>query len=323
VCLDLNAQGRLLWKAETEEGWAFEGSPIVDGQGVYIAMRRGDIRPQAFVACLDPSSGKLRWRRMICGAETPGRGALCESTYNLLTLVGDTLYINTNLGAVAAVRKIDGHIRWLSLYPRERQGDVGNLAIHWQRSLNPCLFDRGTLLVAPADSPRVFAFDASTGQTLWQTGTEVADAEYLLGVGEDCLIAAGRRLYWIGMNDSDRGRVQRRWPDSGEGPGFGRGLLAGDSVLWSTRDKLYVFSQKTGQPEKAIDLTVRGASGGNLLVAEGRLLVASVEGIVMFSTTGSLPPGAKELTMQTLGSRVVCQDELPLGWRLSAPVGRR
>jgi outer membrane protein assembly factor BamB len=299
VCLDLNAQGRLLWKAETEEGWAFEGSPIVDGQGVYVAMRRSDIRPQAFVACLDAASGRLRWRRMICGAETPGRGALYESTCNLLTLVGDTLYANTNLGAVAAVRKLDGRTRWLCLYPRERQGDVANLAAHWQRGLNPCLYDRGTLLVAPADSPRVFAFDASTGQMLWQTGTETGDIEYLLGVREDCLIAGGRRLYWIGMNESDRGKVQRRWPDSEEGPGFGRGLLAGDSVLWPTRDKLYVFSQKTGQSEKVIDLTVRGALGGNLLVADGRLLVASVDGILVFNTTGSVPPSAKELTMWT------------------------
>ncbi len=30
--------------------------------------------------------------------------------------------------------------------------------------MNPCVLDRGTLLVAPADSPHIFAFDAATGQ---------------------------------------------------------------------------------------------------------------------------------------------------------------
>ena len=38
---------------------------------------------------------------------------------------------------------------------------------HWQRDLNPCLFDHGRLYVAPADSPRVYALDAATGQILW------------------------------------------------------------------------------------------------------------------------------------------------------------
>ena len=297
VCLDLRAQGRLLWKAEPETGWAFEGSPIVDGQGVYVAMRRSDIRPQAFVACLDAARGRLRWRRMICAAETPGRGAIHESTHNLLTLVGQTLFVNTNLGAVAAVRTFDGRLRWVSLYPRDRQGDVANLAAHWRRGPNPCVYDRGTLLVAPADSPRVFAFDASTGQILWQTGTETDDVEHLLGVAHDYLVAGGRRLYWIGLNDADRGRVAHRWPDSEEGPGFGRGLLAGDSVLWPTRDKLYVFDQKTAQPQKVVDLTARAACGGNLLVSDGRLLAATPNELLMLGETGGVSKRAHEVTM--------------------------
>ncbi len=102
VCLDLAAEGRLLWKIAPEEGWAFEGSPLADGRGVYVAMRRQDIRPQAFVACFDADTGRFRWRRFVCSAETPARGILPEQTHNLLTLSSDTLYYNTNLGAVAA-----------------------------------------------------------------------------------------------------------------------------------------------------------------------------------------------------------------------------
>jgi hypothetical protein len=63
VCLDLAAEGRLLWKIAPEEGWAFEGSPLADDRGVYVAMRRQDIRPQAFVACFDADTGRFRWRR--------------------------------------------------------------------------------------------------------------------------------------------------------------------------------------------------------------------------------------------------------------------
>ena len=170
VCLDLAAEGRLLWKIAPEEGWAFEGSPVADDRGVYVAMRRHDIRPQAFVACFDADTGRLRWRRFVCGAETPARGVLPEYTHNLLTLSGGTLYYNTNLGAVAALRADDGRVLWVSLYPRALRGDLAKLAPHWRRDLNPCVFDRGTLLVAPADSPRIFAFDAADRPTSLANG---------------------------------------------------------------------------------------------------------------------------------------------------------
>ncbi len=169
-------------------------------------------------------------------------------------MAGGTLYYNTNLGAVAAVAADDGRLLWVSLYPRDRRGDLAKLAPHWRRELNPCVFDRGTLLVAPADSPRIFAFDAATGQALWQTGTEVEDAVDLLGVAGEWLIAGGRKLYWISLRDEDRGRVKHVWPDGAERPGYGRGVLAGDSVLWPTRDNLYIFDQQTAQPRKVVDL---------------------------------------------------------------------
>ena len=130
-------------------------------------MRRNDIRPQAHVACFDTTTGRMRWRRFVCAAETPARGTLAECTHTLLTLAGGTIYVNTNLGAVASLAVEDGRINWLSLYPRVRSGNFLRMDAHWQRDLNPCLFDHGRLYVAPADSPRVYALDAATGQILW------------------------------------------------------------------------------------------------------------------------------------------------------------
>ena len=287
VCLDLAAEGRLLWKIAPEEGWAFEGAPLADDRGVYVAMRRQDIRPQAFVACFDADTGRFRWRRFICGAESPARGVLPEQTHNLLTLASDTLYYNTNLGAVAGLRADDGRVLWISLYPRALRGDLANLAPHWRRELNPCLLDHGTLLVAPADSPRIFAFDAATGQILWQTGTEVEDAAGLVGTVGDWLIAGGARLYWISMREEDRGRVKHVWPDGPERPGYGRGILAGQDVLWSAQDKLYIFNQQTGRPRRVVDLHALGASGGNLSVSHGRLFIATQRELIALGTTGA------------------------------------
>jgi len=275
VCLDLTAEGRLLWKIDPENGWAFEGAPVVHAGSVYVAMRREDIRPQAYVACFDAGSGRPRWRRFVCSAETPARGAFFEITQNLLTLAGRQLYYNTNLGAVAALNVEDGRVAWVALYPRTRRGDLSKMAPHWRRSLTPCVFDRGILYVAPADSPRIFAFDAACGQMLWQTGTETEDVYDLLGTAGDWLVASGRRLFWISLKDEDRGRVKHVWPDSAERPGYGRGLLAGDVVLWPTREKLFVFDQQTAEPRKTIDLSLLGITGGNLITADGRLLIAT------------------------------------------------
>ncbi len=293
VTLDLAVQGRLLGSKEKispAPGFSMEGSPVSDGTHVYVAMRRDDMRPQAHVACFDARTGRRLWRRFICGADSPAQGAMYRNTHGLLTLVGETLYYNTNLGAVAAVSIHDGRLLWVSLYPRVSDGNIGTLATHWNRDPSPCLFHRGMLLVAPADSPRIFAFDAATGQMLGQSGTQIGDVSHLLGTTDDHLIAAGGRVYWIGLKGERQGRIHHVWPVGPKLAPFGRGLIAGDEVLWPTEKKIYTFDRKTAEPKKVIDLAARGARGGNLVVAgDGRLLIATPDELIAMRRFGGPP----------------------------------
>jgi len=302
VGLDLATQGGVIWwpPLMPEPGWAFEGSPLADQSHVYVAMRRSDVRPQAQVACFDARTGRHRWRTFVCSAETPARGVFYESTHNLLTLEGETLYYNTNLGAVAALSASDGRLKWINVYPRETRGRLSDLAPHWRRDLNPCLYDRGTLIVAPADCPHIFALDAVTGGELWRTGSEVEDVIHLLGTTDEHLIAGGDKLYWIAISGPDRGRVKHYWPDGHEKLGYGRGVLAGDCILWPTRQKIYVFDQKTARLKRAIDLVPLGITGGNLLVANGRLLIATGTELIALGRHGSQPDvSSEELSLRT------------------------
>jgi outer membrane protein assembly factor BamB len=294
VCLDLAAQGRLAWKVVPDDpAWAFEGSPIAAGENLYVAMRRSDVRPQLHLACYNAQTGRRIWRSFVCSAETPARGMFFEATHTLLTLDRETVYVNTNLGCVAAVSGGDGRVKWISLYPRVVEGDLLHPPAHRSRDLNPCLFDRGRLLVAPRDNPRILALDAGSGQMLWQTGTELADVVHLLGVSGDNLIATGHRVYWISLADEDAGKVKHVWPSGDDKLGYGRGVLAGDFLYWPTRDKIYVFDHAIGRLRREVPLLPRGIGGGNLLVADGRLLVAGADELVGLDQHGGAGEGAR------------------------------
>ncbi len=276
VILDLAQQGKKLREISPGEKWAFEGAPVVDGPNLYVAMRYSDVRPQCHVACFDIDSGRMRWRRMICAAESISQGSLEEATHNLLTLVQQKIYVNSNLGAVAALAKEDGHLDWISLYPRSKKGDPKqpNTA-HYYRDLNPCVFDNGTLFVAPTDHESILAMDAGTGQVLWESQQSTGEAVHLLGVSGGHLIASGHKLWRI---DVVGGRIAQEFPEGNGGlEAYGRGLLAGEFVYWPTPRSIEVFSARTGERHKPIPLNVPTLKidGGNLVAARGFLLIAT------------------------------------------------
>ena len=294
VCLDLEAEGRLMWRIEPEnDDWAFEGTPVCDGENVYVAMRMIGIRPQAYVACYDAQTGRRRWRRYICGADPTTLTMQTNVSHQLLTLKGERLYYNTNLGAVAAISTADGQLEWISLYPQTKRPAPHHFGAIIKSSapsnLTPCLYHRGMLYVAPADSSHVFALDAVTGQIIWQTGPQIEHVTQLLGVANDRLIASGKRLYWIetgsGNAPGSGGKLKALWPRSESSPGFGRGLLVGQNVYWPTREKIYVFEQKSAQLVGSIELGPKKASGGNLVVAHNRLLIATAKELIAFDQT--------------------------------------
>ncbi|MFV1966930.1 MAG: PQQ-binding-like beta-propeller repeat protein, partial [Pirellulaceae bacterium] len=175
VGLDLGAERKLfldirLDASDWGDDWAFDGSPVTDGAFLYAALRRRDsVRAEAHLACFDAHSGSLRWRRSICAAEIVDPTRPYDVTHNLLTLDEGTLYFNTNLGAVAALRARDGDCQWLTTYPRValQRRDPDRNERHRFRDLNPCLVAGGTVFVAPRDTPAVFALDATTGHLLW------------------------------------------------------------------------------------------------------------------------------------------------------------
>jgi outer membrane protein assembly factor BamB len=291
VGLDLTREGLLAFRPLPEEDreWSFDGVPVGDGERLYVAMRRSDVNPQAAVACFDAATGQRVWRTSIGSANTPAAGRGDEITHNLLTLIGERIYFNTNLGLVAALRTADGAICWMRQYERSKGTGEGRLRgeprAHFQRDPSPALYADGMLIVAPSDTPRVFALDAETGGEIWSSD-ELADAVHLLGAVDGTLIASGHRLWYV---DARTGRVQFTWPEADEKSvrGMGRGVIAGREVFWPTQKEIYVLDTASGAQTRApISLAAVGESGANLIAVEGYLIAAGFDRMMAYGGEG-------------------------------------
>jgi hypothetical protein len=282
VGVDLSREGLLAFQAKPPDGaWAFDGTPVGDGRHLWVAMRHSDIASAAWVACFDATSGQHVWRTVIGSADTLGGGFVNEITHNLLTKAGDRIYFNTNLGLVASLDANTGQIIWLCRY--DRSSDMmafgSAKAPHFDRDPSPCLVHDGLVVVAPADSPTVFALDAASGALIW-ANDQFPDALNLVGVVNGSLIVGGNRLYSLDVRSGAR---HFAWPESEHAGirGMGRGLIAGNEVFWPTRDTIYVVDAATGERTRSpIPLTGLSDGGANLAAGHGHLIVAAHDKIM-------------------------------------------
>jgi outer membrane protein assembly factor BamB len=189
------------------------------------------------------------------------------------------------LGAIAALDVFDGRVRWVSTYstqPRQRN----ERSNHLKTGLTPCLFYQGTVVVAPADTDRILAYESESGQLLWDR--HISDTvRHLLGVGNGNLIVSGDQLRAIGLQDGTT-----KWKHAVSDPagfGYGRGLLVEDQIYWPTREEIVVIDQRNGRmTRQPINLRAKGGTGGNLAIAGDLLLIAEANRLVAYTEFGRL-----------------------------------
>jgi hypothetical protein len=137
--------------------------------------------------------------------------------------------------------------------------------------------------------------DPMTGRLLWER--DRIEVLHLLGV-------AGGRVFFTtrtptagmrainAVDGGDRGG----WFRSGSGfpiHAFGRGLLAGDLVIWPTVRHVYVLRQEDG--EAAADLTTTAAlTSGNLAFGGGVLVSAGQDKLHIFAPPGEVKQGGRD-----------------------------
>ncbi|NOZ41080.1 MAG: PQQ-like beta-propeller repeat protein, partial [Planctomycetes bacterium] len=171
--LDLERDGAIAFHRPSEDASiGFVGAPVVKGTRLFVPIRSHEQTARAGIACYDTSTGERCWQRWLCQANTPATGWAHELATNLLTYDSGILYVNTNLGAVAAVRADDGQILWLRTYERQSANlDGGKGKFDSYRGPSPCVYHRGAVYLSPTDSKSLFTLDATSGEKLWQHET--------------------------------------------------------------------------------------------------------------------------------------------------------
>jgi outer membrane protein assembly factor BamB len=313
VGLDLQSEGRMLPGFPillTGESWAnceFEGSPLLVGDDLFVVItQRNSVQLRRFIVCFDRFTARLKWRSPLLAAALPNRAEMANViSHQLLSYSSGRLFLDTGLGAIAAVDADTGSIAWLVKYAR-----VDSFAEAYprsqrfrQRDMTPVMIHAEMIICAPQDCREIIALDWATGDLLWATEPGVAtDAVHLLGTLGDDLFVSGDRLYWL---DVWTGRQRARYPESGSDlpghalpwpRGMGRGIVLQDAVLWPVAGKLLAFPIELGKTETGhnfvkppweLNLGTRMAEGGHVISDGKWLILATPSRLMAFQPNAS------------------------------------
>ncbi len=280
VCLDAGT-GRVLWRVSQRSAEdpqmeiSFDSSPLVRDDRVYVVGRRRRAFgfEDCYLYCLRAADGNVEYRTHLGSAST-GTFGTRPATRTLPALDGDTIYVCTNLGSVAAVSVHSGDVRWLRLYERFRPdtaqalGRAARELDPWQ--FNPLIAAQGRVVCMPTDSARLLVLSTKDGALLWSIPTEeLHELETLLGLRGDLLCGVGREVFC-----HDLTTAVTRWTAAlpAGGPVFGRGLWADHELLIPRRQGLSRFRVTDGTRTDA-PWDAQG-EGGNLLALPDQLIAA-------------------------------------------------
>jgi hypothetical protein len=255
----------------------FEGAPIVHGNRLYAALTRLDgNRAMTSVACYDPAGQypQLVWREDVF--ET-GADAAERTRHLSLTANGSHVVCGPHAGAIVVLDAATGQRAWAARYPsRGSNLESGEPS---PRDLCPSIVAGGRLFASPADYDRVLAFDAASGNLLWES--DPIEATHMLGVsGGKVVLQQGGLIAGLAALDVATGRRAPDWGYAVFGADaaapFGRGLFLDDCVYCPTRADGIKVVPLDG-PLQPVPAVFQSLPGGNLISGNGCLIVATAE----------------------------------------------
>lgn len=286
--------GKLLWKLggklgadSLEENASFATAPVAEGGRLYVGAVKQKLSTdpfQHYVMCLDPATGKTIWSTYVASGGTEINlfgNSTRESLGSPVSVSEDSVYYCTNHGAIAALDRKTGRIRWTQRYRQlqvmpTRSVYVQKNRLEWVSS--PPVFARGTVVFTPTDSHFLYAFDSQTGQLRWDR-TRGQDLRTIYGVKDGTLVLGGER---VELCDLLTGRPASP-PMADELRGSGRGVISRDGIYVPGQDKLRRLNWDGTWDESSSRRWPGGVQdGGNLVVVDGTVVLATQDTVQVF-----------------------------------------
>ncbi|MDB5289757.1 MAG: outer rane biosis protein BamB [Phycisphaerales bacterium] len=300
VCLDRQTGGEkwivslasLPDEAKEQRTLHMSGSPLVVGENVLVIGRAGKQAQfeDCYVLCFDLSTGKYRWSTYIASASSNNMqwgmgGGVVSTSDNTshLAYANGRVYVQTNLGALAALDAYTGAVVWLDIYPSGRQNMDARQAFnpfaaanqfqespHKPWAFNPVVVQDGVVFSLPTEGHNLFIYDAGTGaeikridmrdleraaQNMETNSDALHDIDTLVAVvGDQMVLGGDKGFILLNWKKYDRERFNptngddiTTWIWATPSAVRGRSFLAGDSIFVPTEKGLTRLLLKAGK----------------------------------------------------------------------------
>jgi outer membrane protein assembly factor BamB/tetratricopeptide (TPR) repeat protein len=225
----------------------FMAAPIQYGNLILVPVNQGGA---ITIYALDPQQqGKTVWKSFLC--DEPAAGAEAQSPIQL-SLDGSDLFVSTGMGVIFVIDPSNGMVRFARRYPRSGKPDefhrrnfqmASRLAFDGWSSDVIIPYGRQMICFC-SDADSIFAYDRNSGNLIWRTEMNPVGykVDYLLGIFEDVLYAAGRETI-IAYDLLGEGRMIWGAEQLFDGKqSKGRGMLTPEGIFIPVERSIYQFA---------------------------------------------------------------------------------
>jgi outer membrane protein assembly factor BamB len=268
-------------------------SPVIAGSRVLVPAYRVQGRIDYHVACYELATGRLLWSTNLIGGQRERNmfGNLdIEFVASRLTVVGDRVVAQSELGTVAALDLFTGQILWESEYHQiplqpshysrrsPRRKPVWHVA-------SPLVTD-DLVIATPSDSDELVAFELEDGRVHWghlQThlsardfSSRGVDLNLLVGVDRDTVYLTGRKATALQKAGGlrTRGDFLPRWTarlDGSRGVLLPTPRLTANALVIPLEEERLVLDRWTGESHRSLTGAWAFAEYGNAVIGDGAL----------------------------------------------------
>lgn len=261
--------------------------PVVADGNVYFAFTNllaGDT--QVYLVCLSADTGTLQWATFL-SAHFTGDFLGMGSPISAPSCAAGQVFVTTNAGTVVCVNGDTGRIQWIHVYDPHARAHREFQVVHgrqWACQSQPIL-TQDSLICTPGDSDQLIALDRFSGALRWMHPR--SGARFIAGPSQGMLAVFGDSVMWVDVA-SGRRLFETELPS----PAVGPGLFSGGALWLPTEAGLVEIKSISDPAELRI---LEDFQGGNLLPAQGGLLVSTHNELIRYSAvdTGKAAWAAK------------------------------